>query len=306
VDSPDALKLPLELAIAILKDSDGRIDLGLPVSGDLSDPQFSYGAIIWKAIGNVLTKIVTAPFRALGALLGISGEKLESIDFDPGSDRLLPPEREKLKQVAQLLEKRAQLKLSVPGGYSEAADGAALRARAVRVEIAKRAGIKLEAGEEPGPMDLRDRSVRGALRDLYAQRFGDAELDKQKKAAEAAVGVSSSVASAAAPAAAASAAGTGTTQDKLPLWQRMGKLIQGEPQVADASAFYRNLQERLNQTQPLPADALTRLGAQRASAVVAALVEGGSDPSRAVAGAPEPTGSEAGRPVPLKLGLAAK
>ena len=53
VDSPDAIKLPLQLAIAILKDSDGRIDLGLPVSGDLSDPQFSYGAIIWKAITNV-------------------------------------------------------------------------------------------------------------------------------------------------------------------------------------------------------------------------------------------------------------
>ncbi|MEO8655933.1 MAG: DUF748 domain-containing protein, partial [Ramlibacter sp.] len=67
VDSPDALKLPLELAIAILKDSDGRIDLGVPISGNLDDPQFSYGAIIWKAIGNLLTRIVTAPFRALGA-----------------------------------------------------------------------------------------------------------------------------------------------------------------------------------------------------------------------------------------------
>src|SRR4029077_9127129 len=82
VDSPDALKLPLELAIAILKDSDGRIDLGLPVSGNLDDPQFNYGAVIWKAVGTLLTRIVTAPFRALGSLFGISGEKLEAIDFD--------------------------------------------------------------------------------------------------------------------------------------------------------------------------------------------------------------------------------
>ena len=173
VDSPDALKLPLELAIAILKDSDGRIDLGLPVSGNLNDPQFSYGALIWKAIGNLLTRIVTAPFRAhRRACWGSSGEKLEAIDFDAGSDRLLPPEREKLKQVAQLLAKRPQLKLSVPGQYSEAADGAALRARAVRLEIDRRAGIKLAAGRgagtggprEPRRAQRRARAVCRALR----------------------------------------------------------------------------------------------------------------------------------------------
>jgi hypothetical protein len=299
VDSPDALKLPLELAIAILKDSDGRIDLGLPVSGNMNDPQFSYGAVIWKAIGNVLTRIVSAPFRALGSLFGISGEKLEAIDFDPGSDRLLPPEREKLKQVAQMLSKRAQLKLSVPGQYSEAADGAALKARAVRVEIARRAGIKLEAGEEPGPLDLRARAVRGALRDLYAERFGAAELDKQKKAAESA---------AAAPAGEPAAADhkIETAQEKLPIWQRVGKLIQGEPQVADASSFYRKLQERLDEYQPLAADALTRLGAQRTSAILAALKEAGVDPARAFAAAPEKVSSDIGKPVPLKLGLATK
>jgi hypothetical protein len=306
VDSPTALKLPLELAIAILTDSDGRIDLGLPVSGNMNDPQFSYGAIIWKAIVNVLTKIVTAPFRALGALFGISGEKLEAIEFDPGSDRLLPPEREKLKQVAQVLSKRAQLKLSVPGQYSEAADSAALKARALRVEIARRAGIKLEAGEEPGPLDLRNRAVRGALRDLYAERFGAAELDKQKKAAEGAPAAPPPGSAAPAGKPAAADLKIEMASEKLPLWQRVGKLIQGEPQVADATAFYHKLQERLDQNQPLAADALTRLGAQRAGAILAALKEAGVDPARALAAAPEKVSSEAGKPVPLKLGLAAK
>ena len=295
VDSPDALKLPLELAIAILKDSDGRIDLGLPVSGDMSDPQFSYGALIWKAIGNLLTKIVTAPFRALGNLFGISGEKLEAIDFDPGSDKLLPPEREKLKQVAQVLSKRTQLKLSIPGQYSEVADSAALRARAVRIEIAKRAGIKLEAGEESGPLDLRARAVRVAVRGLYAERFGAAELDKQKTAAEDA-----------ASAPAAKDQKIEGAEQKLPIWQRVGKLIQGEPQVADASAFYRKLQERLEQNQPLAADALTRLGAQRASAILAALQEAGVDAARVRTAAPESSSSGVGKPVPLKLGLTAR
>ena len=295
VDSPDAFKLPLELAIAILKDSDGRINLGLPVSGNMDDPQFSYGAVVHKAIGNMLTKIVTAPFRALGSLFGVSGDKLEAIDFDPGSDRLLPPEREKLRQVAQVLSKRTQLKLLVPGQYSEVADGAALKARAVRFEIASRAGIKLEAGEEPGPLSIGDRAVRVALRDMYAERFGVAELEKQKNAAQE---LASEPATAGAK--------TETMGGKLPVWQRVGKLIQGEPQVADASSFYLKLQERLDQSQTLAANALTGLGAQRAIATLAALRQAGVDPANMIAAAPENVNSGTGKTVPLKLGLTTK
>ncbi|WP_240453615.1 DUF748 domain-containing protein [Janthinobacterium agaricidamnosum] len=295
IDSPDALKLPLELALAILKDSDGRIDLGLPVSGDMNDPQFSYGALIWKAVGNVLTKIVTAPFRALGNLLGISADKLEAIDFDAGSAVLLPPEREKLKQVAQILAKREQLKLAVPGQYSDT-DGAALRAQAVRRAVAAKAGIKLEAGEEPGPLNLGERKIRGALRDLYGERFGKAELDKQKKAAE----------SAAPAPAAASANASAPAAAKIPVFQRLGKLIEGEPQVADTGAFYNGLREQLEAKQPLPADALSKLGAQRSAAIVAALQQDGTPAARVSAGAPEKTEAAPGKLVGLKLGLAAQ
>ncbi len=84
VDSPNAVNLPLDLAIALLKDSSGRIDIGLPVSGDLNDPQFSYGHLIWKALVNLLTKIVTSPFRALGSLFGGGEEQQDIIVFDPG------------------------------------------------------------------------------------------------------------------------------------------------------------------------------------------------------------------------------
>jgi hypothetical protein len=301
VDSPDALKLPLELAIALLKDRNGRIDLGLPVSGNLSDPQFSYGAVIWKALGSLLTRIVAAPFRALGSLLagGGGGERLEAIVFEPGSDGLSPPEREKLKQVAQLLDQRDQLKLTVPGQYSEAADGAALRSRALRLEVARRAGMKLEPGEAPGPLDAGDRAVRRALRELYVQRFGQDELERQRQAAERA------------PVAAADAGGRpdmamGAAPAAVPLWQRVGRMIEGEPRVGDNGAFYRKLQERLEQQQPLPADALTRLGAQRAQVIVAALEEAGVAPGRAAAAAPKKLVSDAGKPVPVKLGLAAR
>jgi hypothetical protein len=287
VESPDALKIPLSLAIAILKDSDGRIDLGLPVSGDLDDPQFSYGAIIWKAIGNVLTKIVTAPFRALGAMLGVDADKLEAIAFDPGSGKLLPPEKEKLKQVAQILAKREGLKLSVAGPYDAAADGAALRAQAVRRQVGLKAGIKLAPGEEPGPLDFGDRQIRTALREVYEQRFGDAELSKARKAAESA------------PAASGAPA-------PLPVWQRVGKFVQGEPQVADSSAFYRQLRDRLEREEPLPADAMSQLGSQRAKAIVAALVESGVPAARISTGAAAAADGVTGATVPAKLALEAR
>ena len=291
VDSPDAMKIPLQLAIAILKDSNGRIELGLPVSGSLDDPQFSYGALIWKAIANLLGKIVSAPFRALGGMLGVGGDKLEAIDFDPGSARLLPPEREKLRQVAGILGKRAQLKLAVPGRYDEAADGAALRRRALRAEVARRAGIALAADEEAGPMDPGDRKVRVALRELFAQRFGKDALEKEVAAVER---------NAKAPAAGASAPSA-----SLPLWQRAAKLVQGEPQVADAAAFYATLQRRLEEGQALPAGTLPRLAEQRAAAIVEALVADGVAAERASA-APVGKVEGSGKIVPLGLELSAR
>jgi hypothetical protein len=313
IDSPDALKLPLELALAILKDSNGRIDLGIPVAGNMNDPSFSYGAVVWKALGNIMTKIVTSPFRALGNLFGVSGDKLEAVEFDAGSDVVQPPEREKLKQVAQILAKKPDLKLSVPGLYSEANDGAALRAQALRRAVLVKADIKLAAGEQPGPLDIGQRKVRTALRDLYAERFGAAELDKEKKAAEASAGATNAAKTAAPDVAAASTsdsasgspAGTASAAaKKLPMLQRLGKLVQGEPQVADATAFYGKLQARLEQNQPLAKDALPQLGAQRAAAVVAVLKEAGA--TTASAAAPATTDSAAGKPVAVKLELSAK
>ncbi len=290
IDSPDAMNLPLELAIAILKDSEGRIDLDLPVTGDLDDPQFSYGAVIWKAISNVITKVVTAPFRALGALLGGGTDDLEAIAFDPGSDRLLPPEREKLVKVAQILGKRPQLKLLVPGQYNEAVDGSAMRLHAVRVEVGKRAGIETPKGEAVGPLPLRDARVRRALRELYAERFGEAELKKVTAAAEAAE---------------AGAADDGR-KTRLSAWQRLGNMLDGEPQLADAGEFYRRLQDRLVQQQPLAGDAFGQLARQRAQSILGALRDTGVTEASVAMAAVEATEAPDGKAVPLKLGLTSK
>lgn len=178
VESPSALDLPLDLAIAILQDAEGRIDLGIPVSGSLDDPQFSYGQLIGKAIANLLTRIVTAPFRALGALLGGgAGEQaLESVAFDAGRSDLLPPEREKLAKVAAALARRPGLAVSVQPRFDPQGDAQALRERALRAAVARATGHSVAAGEEPGPVSTADPATRAALETLYTRRFGLGEL----------------------------------------------------------------------------------------------------------------------------------
>lgn len=172
VESPTAKNLPLDLAIAILEDADGVIDLGLPVSGSLDDPQFSYGGIIWKAILNVIGKIALAPFRALGNLLGIGGEKLEKIAFDAGETKLLPPERDKLKQLAGALAKRPNLALTATPAWNPAADRLAIKEDRVRRALAEAAGRKLAVDEDPGPVSTAQQKTREALEKLYAERLG--------------------------------------------------------------------------------------------------------------------------------------
>lgn len=172
VESPTAINLPLDLAIALLTDSDGRIDLALPVSGNVDSPEFAYGQVIWQAIRTVITRIVTAPFRALGSLFGANSETLGDIVFDPGSARILPTEYEKIRRVAEGLQKRAQLRLVVQGSYHVQHDGEVLRATAVRADLANREGLKLAPGEDPGPIGFDSAKIQRALENMLNERAG--------------------------------------------------------------------------------------------------------------------------------------
>ena len=166
VDSKDAANLPLDLAIAILEDSNGVIDLDLPISGSLDDPKFSYGSILWKAFTNVLTKIVTAPFSALGKLFG-SSEKLEAVLFEPGKSAISPPELEKLHAISSALGKRQQLKLGVIPGYDSTIDTRAIQEITLRKQVAEEIGTRLEAGQPAGPIDLNNPKVQTAIQALH-------------------------------------------------------------------------------------------------------------------------------------------
>ena len=125
VESPDAVKLPLKLAVALLKDRNGVIDIDLPMSGSLDDPQFRMGPLIWKAFVGLLTKVATAPF-ALLAKLGGRNDEINQLDFEPGSAALDAAGQERMAALVKALNERPSLELEVPTSFSPEADGNAL------------------------------------------------------------------------------------------------------------------------------------------------------------------------------------
>lgn len=288
VDSPTAKDLPLDLAIAILSDSDGRIDLGLPISGSLDDPQFSYGAIVWKAITNILTRIVTAPFRALGALFGGGGEQLDSIAFEAGAARLSPPEREKLLRLVTVLNKRPGLSLAVGGTWSEA-DRLALQDLQLRRMVAAKSGP--EAGEkgDPGPLTTRTPKVQAALESLYSDRFGSAELAALKEGFRKANPgqLEESM--------------TGKIMSRLSgLMREQRSLSESEVGQLKGADFYAVLFERMRAKETVKDDVLQALAVRRAEHALEQLKAAGAPPERLSQGAAAK--SEAtGRDIPLKL-----
>jgi hypothetical protein len=127
VNSPDATHLPVRLGIALLKDRNGKIELNVPVEGNLDDPQFHFGKVIMRVIGNMLTKLITSPFAALGALFGGKGEEVSYQDFQPGSAEVQAANQEKLEALAKGLYERPGLQLEIESGFDPVADRDALR-----------------------------------------------------------------------------------------------------------------------------------------------------------------------------------
>lgn len=123
VERPGLTPLPVRLAVALLQDRHGVIDLRLPVSGTLDDPKFSLGGLVWQALGNLISKAVTAPFALL---MGSDGESSGQIDFAPGSAELSPAARERLDALAKRLADRPGVRLEATGSADPARDAEAL------------------------------------------------------------------------------------------------------------------------------------------------------------------------------------
>lgn len=152
IDSPDATSLPVHFAVALLADRNGVIDINLPIAGSLDDPEFSVGAIVFKLIGNAITKAVTQPFAMLGALFG-GGAELSSMTFEPGRSLVPAAGEEKLRSLAKALAERPGLKLDIIGHANLEADREGLKhayierkVRALKIRDLRAKGVDVEPG----------------------------------------------------------------------------------------------------------------------------------------------------------------
>ncbi|WP_438391361.1 DUF748 domain-containing protein [Caballeronia sp. DA-9] len=141
VDNTTATKLPVRLAVSLLKNSRGEIDVNIPISGSLSNPEFSVGALVWTAIVNLLERAVTAPFSLLANAFGggKGAEELGYVEFDPGSSTLSDAAKQKLDTIAKALADKPSVKMDLSARVDPAVDEPGLRAAYVdrQVRLAK-------------------------------------------------------------------------------------------------------------------------------------------------------------------------
>jgi outer membrane protein OmpA-like peptidoglycan-associated protein len=177
VESPDATKLPVSLGVALLKDSNGNIELDVPVSGNLDDPRFDFEKVVADAIGRMITNAVKSPFAALGNLVGGGGEDLSYVEFEFGQATLEATQVAKLDKLSEALNKRPGLKLEIEGAADKKSDRMALaeaellnQLKLAKIEELQKAGKTVP--ESVGDMTLSDDDVTRLITQRYTDTFG--------------------------------------------------------------------------------------------------------------------------------------
>ncbi|MFD2231059.1 DUF748 domain-containing protein [Alkalimarinus sediminis] len=164
VDSEESVNLPLELALAILKDRNGVIDIDLPTSGNMDDPDFKFSGLVLKAFANVITKAATAPFSMIGSLVGGDAESLQSVSFETGKAELTAEHISNLEKLSKALNSRPQLMLEIRTNIDEQGDSDALK----KIKLDNR--LVSSSGEQR----------IATLEKLIAGRVGQPKLDEIK------------------------------------------------------------------------------------------------------------------------------
>ncbi|HTO04615.1 MAG TPA: DUF748 domain-containing protein, partial [Opitutus sp.] len=174
-NSPDATKLPVRLAVALLKDTEGKITLDVPVQGSLSDPSFRIGKVVARVIGNLLTKVATSPFSLLGAMFGGGGEELAFQEFAPGESELTPDNLKKLETLTKALKGRPALNLEIRGSFDAAADGQVLKRERLAQKVRSRIWDERRAVDAdvppPDQMEVTPEDELAMMQKMFVEAF---------------------------------------------------------------------------------------------------------------------------------------
>jgi hypothetical protein len=160
--------LPVRLAVALLADRNGVIDINLPISGSINDPQFRLAPIIFRVVVNLIVKAVTAPFSLLASAFGGGGDELSVVAFNPGSAVLDDAAKQAMNPVAQALAQRPSLRMTVVGTASLDVEREAWRRERLRALVLaeKRRAAVAASGATPAAAMAADEYPRW-LREAY-------------------------------------------------------------------------------------------------------------------------------------------
>ena len=174
VENPSAVALPLKLAVALLKDADGKIKIDVPISGSLDDPKFSVSALVREALLNMLSKIVTAPFHALATLIG-SEEDLSTVSFPAGHSYLTKAQQDKLEHLALALKARATLTLDIKGASYIDQDWLVIREDALYEQLKIRRATEINQNADKTIrheyVELSADDYQRLLADMFIEKF---------------------------------------------------------------------------------------------------------------------------------------
>jgi hypothetical protein len=275
VESPDAMDLPLSLAVSLLKDSEGVIEMDIPVTGDLGDPQFHLGGAVRSAISDAIGSIVSAPFRFLAGLVGASEEDLQQIAYPAGSSDLTPPQRQRVGLLRKALLKRPELVLELAGPFDTDVDGPALKRQRAVEQLAE---WLREQGREVSTPDLTEESTQDAMEAIFSSAYSETSLSEVRERFT-------------------------SEQDEDP---------EGRSKF-DAVAYRAHLAEEVIAAQPVTDADLAALGQARAVAVRDVLLADASkdqdegsavEPKRVLLAEPKKVESENDEQVVMEVGLA--
>ncbi len=177
---PDAVKLPVKLGVALLKDADGRIVLQLPVQGSLSDPQFDVGAVVGDVFTGLLTKAATSPFALLGSMFGGGGEELAQQEWVPGEPTLTEESVRRLVTVQRALAARPALKVEIEAMYHPRDDAQAMK-RVKLEELLRRELVRESRGREP-TTQARANAIRTVFGEMFPGGVSQAEIARHAAA----------------------------------------------------------------------------------------------------------------------------